>query len=265
MKISIVTISFNQGKYLKECIDSVLMQDHSDFEYIVVDPGSTDGSQNIIKSYGNSIISIFEKDNGPSDGLNSGFSIATGDIYGFINSDDFLLPGSLSYVNKFFNDYPEIDVLCGNGYQINSNSEIIRKLYSTDFSAKKYAFNGVNIVQQSTFFRRRIFEKVFGFNVSNCLFWDGELFVRMSLAGAKFHKTSKFLGAFRLYPESSSGGMGDHAGYMKEDKKLKEEILQRNMRKSDFIIVFFYKTFKYICNPQYSFSALLWHLFNYKK
>ena len=75
MKISVVTISFNQAKFLRECIDSVLNQDYHEIEYIVVDPGSTDGSKKIIDSYGDKIIKYYEKDYGPADGLNKGFSI----------------------------------------------------------------------------------------------------------------------------------------------------------------------------------------------
>jgi glycosyltransferase involved in cell wall biosynthesis len=265
VKISIVTISYNQAKYLKKCIYSVLFQNYNNVEYIVVDPGSKDNSRQIIESYGSSIISIFEADDGPSDGLNKGFSKATGDIFGFINSDDILLPGALTHVSKVFHDHPEIDILCGNGYQLDGFGNVVRKLYSTTFTARRYAYSAVNIVQPATFFRREIFEKVGGFNVHNRLFWDGELFVRMALAHGQFFRTSKFLGGFRLYPQSSSGGMGDYAGYVQANLRLREEILQRHIRQSDILFVLFYKAIKFIFNPQYAYSALLWRLSGGKK
>ena len=68
MKISVVTISFNQAAYLGWCIDSVLSQDYPDIEYIIVDPGSNDESREIIESYGDRIIKVFEKDAGAADG-----------------------------------------------------------------------------------------------------------------------------------------------------------------------------------------------------
>ena len=102
MKISIVTISYNQEKYLRECIESILNQKDCELEYIVVDPGSTDGSRELIESYGDRILHVFERDNGPADGLNKGFAKATGDIYGFINSDDYLLPQALHHISQFF-------------------------------------------------------------------------------------------------------------------------------------------------------------------
>ena len=89
MKISVVTISYNQACYLEQTIISVLNQDYENVEYIVVDPGSTDGSRDIIEKYRNRIQHIiYERDVGPADGLNKGFAVATGDVFYFINSDD---------------------------------------------------------------------------------------------------------------------------------------------------------------------------------
>src|SRR3974390_2320485 len=103
MKISIVTLSFNQRDYLQQALDSVLSQDYSNLEYIVVDPGSIDGSRELIRSYGARIAhTIFEPDRGAADGLNRGFASATGDVFGFLNADDILLPGSLKRVASFF-------------------------------------------------------------------------------------------------------------------------------------------------------------------
>src|SRR6056297_1925233 len=102
MKFSIVTISYNQVEFLSQCIDSVFSQDVEDLEYIIVDPGSTDGSRELIEAYSDRIVKVFEKDKGPADGLNKGFDVATGDVYGFINSDDYLLPGALRSVSDYF-------------------------------------------------------------------------------------------------------------------------------------------------------------------
>jgi len=88
MRVSIVTISYNQARFLEQAIRSVINQDYPDIEYIVVDPGSTDGSRGIIEKYQNRIDKIiFDPDEGPADGLNKGFAHATGDIFGFINAD----------------------------------------------------------------------------------------------------------------------------------------------------------------------------------
>ena len=95
MKFSIVTISFNQARFLERAIVSVIEQKGVELEYIVVDPGSTDGSRDIIERHRDLIAHVvFEKDKGPADGLNKGFSHATGSIYGYLNADDVLEFGS---------------------------------------------------------------------------------------------------------------------------------------------------------------------------
>ena len=96
MKLSIVTISFNQADYLEEAMVSILEQDYDDIEYIIVDAGSTDGSRDIIERYRDRIaVVVLEPDEGPADGLNKGFARASGDIYGYLNADDAFLPGNV--------------------------------------------------------------------------------------------------------------------------------------------------------------------------
>ena len=109
MKISVITISYNQSQFLERAILSVLNQEYENLEYIIVDPGSTDGSRDIIAKYKSSFSHIvFEPDQGAADGLNKGFSLASGDIFGFLNSDDMLLPRSLSEVSNFFQEHLDI-------------------------------------------------------------------------------------------------------------------------------------------------------------
>jgi glycosyltransferase involved in cell wall biosynthesis len=99
MRISIVTLSYNQRAFLQDAIDSILQQGYPDLEFIVVDPGSTDGSRELFRSYGEQISHvIFEPDRGAADGLNKGFGLASGEVFGFLNADDFLLPGALHRV-----------------------------------------------------------------------------------------------------------------------------------------------------------------------
>jgi len=103
-KISIITPSFNQGKYLEETIFSVLGQNYPNLEYIIIDGGSTDNSVDIIKKYENQLTYwISEPDNGQSHAINKGFMKATGGILAWLNSDDMYLPGVLDYVAKTIN------------------------------------------------------------------------------------------------------------------------------------------------------------------
>ncbi len=91
MKVSIITVTYNSEKYLRDCIDSVIRQNYDNIELIVVDGGSNDETVSIIKSYGNSISRwISESDGGMYDALNKGLSMVTGDVIGWLNSDDML-------------------------------------------------------------------------------------------------------------------------------------------------------------------------------
>ncbi len=115
-KISIITPSYNQGCFLKNTIMSILDQGYPNLEYIICDGGSTDNSVDIIKKYENKITFwCSEKDNGQTDAINKGMKKATGDIVGWINSDDVLLPGSLFQIANFFAKNRDCEFMNGIG------------------------------------------------------------------------------------------------------------------------------------------------------
>lgn len=208
MKISIVTLSFNQGDYLESAVRSVVEQQGINLDYIVVDPGSTDESRSIIERYQDRIDHlVFEQDEGPADGLNRGFASATGDIYGFLNADDVLRPGALHEVARAFEARPEADVISGNGHIIDSDGDAVRRIYSDRFSLWGYLYGGVVLLQQSTFFRAGAFEAAGGFNVDNRTCWDGELWLDMALAGKRFQRTGGFWSGYRVYDTSITGSI----------------------------------------------------------
>ena len=206
MKISIVTISLNQARFLEKAIRSVIDQGFSDLEYIVVDPGSTDGSRGIIESYRDHIDHIvLEPDNGPGEGLNHGFARASGEIFAFLNADDFLLPGALQSVAAAFRRYPNADVVTAHGWLVDMNGNAIRIKRSNRFGAWRYLYRGAHLLQQSTFFRAEAFRKAGGFNEDNRTCWDGELWLDMALAGCKFQLVHEYFSCFRTYDQSISG------------------------------------------------------------
>ncbi len=114
MKISVITVCFNSEKTIARTIESVINQHYSDLEYIIIDGGSKDKTVEIINKYRNELsYFISEPDQGISDAFNKGIRVATGDIIGIINSDDWYENGIFKLVNEMFLQNKEIDVLVG--------------------------------------------------------------------------------------------------------------------------------------------------------
>ncbi|MBP2550529.1 glycosyltransferase involved in cell wall biosynthesis [Neorhizobium galegae] len=212
MKFSVVTISFNQAEFLERTMKSVFDQTGVDVEYIVVDPGSTDGSRNFILSHADRLAhTVFEPDDGPADGLNKGFSHATGDIYCYLNSDDTFEPDALKRVAAYFNTHPDVDVVMGHALIIDHHDRRLRRTWSEPFRPLMVAYGASTQIQPSTFIRREAFIRSGGFKVANRSNWDGELLVDLSQTGARFGIIDAFLSCYRLHPVSitSSGKLNE--------------------------------------------------------
>jgi glycosyltransferase involved in cell wall biosynthesis len=242
VKISIVTLSFNQRAYLEEALESVLSQAYPDLEYIVVDPGSTDGSRERILSYGSRIaVKIFEPDRGAAEGLNKGFGNATGDVFGFLNADDILFPGSLNRVAEFFRNHPECDMVMGNGYKIDGQGNRTRHYVARSFSVRRFFYGGTQWLQQSTFFKASIFDRSQGFNIANRTSWDGELFLKIADLGAKIGYIDADLGGFRIHDESISGSGRLNNQYLEDRRRMFRQLTGREWQMSDEILSFFFR------------------------
>lgn len=238
MKISIVTISFNQKKYLHQCIESILTQTGCELEYIVVDPGSTDGSRELIESYGDQIIKVFEPDDGPADGLIKGFRRATGEIFGFINSDDYLLPNALEPVATFFDKQGLQCFVTGQGY-VEYASGLKQKIYPTPLTRQSMLYRSAVIFQQATFFPANLYRQVGGFNPKNSTCWDYELFLRFLLLNSRHEVISAQIAAFRIHEESISGSGRLTQRYLLDLDRLFLEVVGRDRNLSDRCQTFF--------------------------
>jgi glycosyltransferase involved in cell wall biosynthesis len=224
-RVSVVTISYNQARYLEQALDSVLSQDYGDVEYIVVDAGSTDRSHEILHRYESRIDHLMiEADRGPADGLNKGFAEATGDLFAYINADDALLPGALSSAVQALIANPWADVVHAHSLIVTADGILVRRFRSSRFDVKRFVYGGVNLPQPSTFFRADAFFEVEGFNATNQTCWDAELAVDIALAGRRFCRINDFWSIFRIHPQSISGSGRLDAEYRKDLYRLRAKV-----------------------------------------
>jgi glycosyltransferase involved in cell wall biosynthesis len=204
LKISIVTPSFNQAHFIKETIESVLSQNYPNLEYLIIDGGSSDGTINILQEYNTNLSWISEPDEGQAQAINKGFKKTTGDIIAWLNSDDIYLPHALSIVAEFFVQHPHIDLVYGDFYVINEQSEILlrRKEIPFDFNILLYGLD--YICQPATFFRRTIFERV-GYLDENLHYGlDWEYWLRIAKHGGKLALLPGYLAAIRWQPQAKT-------------------------------------------------------------
>ena len=251
MKFSIVTISYNQAEFLERTIQSVIRQSGVELEYIVVDPGSADGSRNIIKRYAERLSrTIFEPDRGPADGLNTGFALAKGDVFGYLNSDDVFEPNALSTVANFYATHPSTDVVCGHAWVIDRHDNKLRKVWSEPFRPRFVAAGAAIQIQPSTFFRRSAFDRSGGFNISNKSNWDGELLVDMFRNGANVSVIDEVLSSYRLHNLSITNSGALESLLRLWDERRFEKLMGRKPLPTDRMFDAALRTTKHLLAPR---------------
>lgn len=219
-KITIVTPSFNQGSFIEQTILSVINQDYQNVELIIIDGGSSDDTLNVIKKYEKQIYYwISEPDNGQADAINKGLNIATGDIFNWINSDDYLTPGALQHVARHFQHNAKHNVLCGFThcfYEHNKSTSHTYRMGTKKFVADTI-FN-VQMNQPGTFYRTKTIRELNGVNTSLRYVFDDELWFKYLCKYGlnQIGKTEKVLANFRLH--SSSKTVSD--GFSKFNEEL---------------------------------------------
>jgi len=203
-RISIVTPSYNQGKFIEATIQSVLEQGYPNLEYIIMDGGSKDNSVEIIRRYEKHLAYwVSEKDQGASDAIVKGFSRATGSILAYLNSDDIYLPGSLKAIGEAMTD-SSVDVAYGNMYWVDTQGAVIGEQRQTPFMPLAYLYGGSTLQQPATFWKRDLYIKCGQMDPSYRFAFDTDLFVRFALHGARFKHINQFLASFRIHPQSKS-------------------------------------------------------------
>lgn len=205
--ISIVTISYNQKQFLRKTIESVLVQKTADVEYIIVDAGSHDGSLELIAEYGARIDHVISgPDQGPADGLNKGFTKASGAVGYFLNSDDFLMPHGLHVMRQFWTQPQTSNVLLCGAWMVDQRGLPLRELTPSAQNVRTLLNGAGQMVQQGMSFKLDVFRKIGGFNMQNRSCWDLELLCGFLRGDAEAALLPHRIGAFRLHGESFTGG-----------------------------------------------------------
>jgi glycosyltransferase involved in cell wall biosynthesis len=222
--VSIVTPSLNMARFLPQTIESVLSQDYSEIEYIVMDGGSTDGTVEILKRYGDRLRYVTAPDGGAADAINRGFQSSRGSILAWLNADDTYMPGAVSAAVRKFIVTPDVDVVYGEACWTDPEGSVIRPYPIRPFDRERL-LHECYICQPACFFRRSAFERAGMLDSSLQVVFDHDLWIRLSehhrffqldrhLANSRMHGASKTLGSRPQMYRESFQIFKRHSGYI---------------------------------------------------
>jgi glycosyltransferase involved in cell wall biosynthesis len=205
-KLSVVTPSYNQGRFIERTIKSVLSQQFPGaFEYFVADGGSNDETPAILRRYESHLSWVSEKDGGQADAVNKGLSRTTGEIIGWLNSDDIYYPGAALAVCEAFDADPSLDVVYGDANHIDEEDQIIGPYPTEDLDFIRLK-NTCFLCQPAVFFRRSVVDRFGPLNARLRYCMDYEYWIRLASVGAKFYRLRHVLAGSRLHSETKTLG-----------------------------------------------------------
>ena len=207
--VTIVTPSYNQGRFIRETIESVLNQDYPNIEYIIIDNASTDNTADVIKPYLSRLTYISEPDDGQSHAINKGFALARGSIVAWLNSDDVFLPGAVSNAVAAFIAHPEAAVTYGEGFQIDVDSNVKQRFpFTQHFDRWKLVHLSDYILQQTVFFRKAALDAVGPLREDLDWVMDWEILIRLAKK-YEFVQLPEYLGSLREHEaaKTAQGGI----------------------------------------------------------
>ena len=201
--ISIVTPSYQHGRFLEWTIRSVVLQRYPNLEYVVMDGGSTDETAQILKRYEQEFAHLESApDRGQADAVARGFAHTSGEIMAYLNSDDLLAPGTLEFVGRFFVEHPRADAIYSHRVFINEQNVVDSYWIlprHRNWMMKRWDY----IPQETCFWRRRMYQQAGGIDPTFQFALDYDLFVRFMKLG-RLDRVNRFLGAFRRHAGSKT-------------------------------------------------------------
>jgi len=207
MKVSIVTPSFNQGRFIERTLRSVADQatDGIEIEHLVFDGGSRDNTVDVLKGFEPEVRWVSQHDNGQTDAVNQGLRAAGGDVIGWLNSDDVYYPGAIARVVAYFEEHPDVDIVYGMADHID-----VDDIAFEDYPSEAWNFERLKetcfICQPTLFLRRHVIEQhgVLDESLDYCM--DYEYWLRLGNAGVRFAYLPHKLAGSRLYAENKTLG-----------------------------------------------------------
>jgi len=287
-KISIITPSYNQGRFIEATIRSILLQGYPNLEYFVIDGGSKDNTIDILKKYDKFITKwVSEPDKGQTHAINKGINYATGEIIAYLNSDDLYLPESLKTAALYLTSHPDVTMVYGNILHIDKSGDIIERVENEEFDYDQLLSWILYIPQPATFIRGRVVKEIGLFDENLNLAMDHDYWVRIGLNHTIKH-IHEYLACARMYPEIKSKSR--YLDYIYEhtyilNKLFSDEIATRKIssKKSQYYSSINYfaarghffqwkliKGLKYLINsikinPKITIGLFLWDLKKLKK
>jgi glycosyltransferase involved in cell wall biosynthesis len=232
--VSIVTPSYNQASYLEETIRSVLDQGYEPLEYVVVDDGSTDGSAELAQRYRDRLSVIRQENSGQTAAINRGFAETTGELMGYVNSDDTLLPDALETMVAELEREPKALLVYGDAHYTDERSERTGYLRAREFDVAQMQRACDNpVVQPSTLWRREAWDQYGPFDEDAYYFFDFEFF--MQFPPGCVRRVAVPLSTYRIHPRAKSTGT-DGSRLARDHERLAEKLPTRESRSNAYLL-----------------------------